>query len=129
MSQFQNHSDWNFLRPALDNKPMLPQAIIPHSTPNNDVAFFNFYGKRFLLPWVDESQFNRSGLDAQRFIKDVLEINPGRLKELDRLCILIGAAQFAKQRFPGAMPGLEHEFIKQVRREANSNTIFAAHTI
>lgn len=129
MLEFQNHSDWNYLRPALDNKPMLRQAIVPHSTPNNDLAFFEFSGKRFLLPLVQQSLFNASGLDVQHFIEEVVAINPGRFKELDQICILIGATQFALQRFQGAMSGLESQFIKQVRHYAYPSTIFMAYSV
>lgn len=95
MSQSQNHSDWNFLRPALDNKPTLSQAIVPYSTLKNDFAFFKISGKHFLLPLVKPSLFNASGLDAHNFIEEVSKINPGRVKELDELSILIAAGPFA----------------------------------
>lgn len=97
-------------------------AIMPHSTPNNDPASFEFFGRRLWLPLAHESLFNLSGLDVQKFIEAVLAINPGRLKDLDEATLLVGAGQFALQRFQGAMRELDLEFIRQVRLDSCPST-------
>lgn len=110
--------EWVSMRPALENKPILRQAVVPHSTPGDDPAFYEYDNKTFLLPQVDQKQFNLWGLDPQRFIQDMMTTNPGRIKELSTSQIVEAAGRFAKLRFPGAHLGLDKQFIKQVRDKA-----------
>lgn len=97
------------------NKPTSRLAIVPHSTPGDDPAFYQHENKTFLLPKVDPKQFNLWGLDPRQFIKDMLDTNKGRDKELSTSQILAAAGKFANLRFPGANMGLDEQFVKQVR--------------
>ncbi|CAF9908518.1 MAG: hypothetical protein ALECFALPRED_004663 [Alectoria fallacina] len=113
IERFRNHSDWVSMRPALENKPILRQAVVPHSTPGDDPANYEYERNTFLLPRADPNQFNLWGLDPQRFIEDMLATNPGRIKELSTGQIVQAAAKFAQLRFPGANLGLDEQFMKQ----------------
>ena len=106
------------MRPALEHKPILRQAIVPHSTPGDDPAFYEYEKKTFLLPRVDQKQFNLWGLDPQQFMDDMMATNPGRIKEMSTSQIVYAAGRFAKLRFPGADLGLDQHFTNQVRRES-----------
>lgn len=117
------------MRPALENKPILRQAVVPHSTPGDDPANYEYERNTFLLPRADPNQFNLWGLDPQRFIEDMLATNPGRIKELSTGQIVQAAAKFAQLRFPGANLGLDEQFMKQVRNEVSGSIISAAYKI
>ena len=119
MLQFANHSNWVFLKPNLEKKAVIPQAVLPYSTPGYDPAFYQHEKKTFLLPAVNINQFNLWGLDPQRFIDDMLSTNPGRIKELSTAQIIHAVGKFAELRFPGAHLGLNKLFKKQVRRRAS----------
>ena len=101
----------------MEHKQILRQAIVPHSTPGDDPAFYEYEKKTFLLPRVDQKQFNLWGLDPQQFIDDMMATNPGRIKEMSTSQIVYAAGRFAKLRFPGADLGLDQQFINQVRSE------------
>ena len=129
MSQFRNHSDWVSMMPSLENKTVLRQAVVPHSTPGDGPAYYEYDKKTFLLPMVDQKQFDPWGLDPQRFIEAMLLANPGRIKELSTSQMIQAAGKFAKLRFPGANLGLDQQFIKQVRDKVGVGIVFAAYKV
>ena len=127
-SHFLTWMRWKLETPAwvLETYEALVLDRAQWDRPENRPYYENMVARVSVLP-VGYWLFNLWGLDPERFIKDMLSTNPGRIKELSKAQIVHAAGKFAELHFPGAHLGLNKLFKKQVRHETSMHSIFASY--
>ena len=101
--------------------PPIAKSHVPYSLPSDGPSTFEHNGVKMSLPLVTSALFPTcDGLDVQAFIKSLVASNPTRAESITPRAIDTAVAEFAAQRFPGAVPWLKDQFLEQVRLTASS---------